>query len=303
MARAVRYEQFGGPEVLKVVEVEEPHAGPGEVRVRVSAAGLNPVDYKIFHGGPAAEAFGGAPGSGVGNDFAGVVDEIGDGVTGLSVGDRVFGGKRHEAIADFVVTTATALHRTPDGVTDELAAGLPIAGRTAAAAIEQLDLGASDTVLIGGAAGGVGVLATQLAARTGATVIATASERNHEFLRGLDAIPVSYGDGLSGRVRELGTPTAAADLNGVEVIETAKEFGVPAGRITAIAAHGHEGGGFVATGGVDAAPDALPRIAEGLADGSLVLPVEASYPLEQVAEAYRRLEQGHLRGKIIVTLN
>ncbi|WFR83866.1 NADP-dependent oxidoreductase [Arthrobacter sp. Y-9] len=303
MARAVRYERFGGPEVLDLVEVPEPHPGPGEVRVRVTAAGLNPVDFKIFHGGPVAEAFGGAPGSGVGNDFAGVIDELGDGVTGWAAGDRVFGGKRHEAIADFIVTTPESLQRTPERLPDEVAATLDIAGRTAAAAIDQLNLSPGDTVLIGGAAGGVGVLATQLAVAAGATVIGTASERNHEFLRELGAIPVVYGEGLEERVRALGTPTAAADLNGTEVIDVAQAFGVPAERITAIAAHGHGPEGFTATGGGDATPGALGRIASGLAEGSLVLPLEASHPVEEVADAYRLLEDGHVRGKVVVTLS
>ncbi|MDQ0710187.1 NADPH:quinone reductase-like Zn-dependent oxidoreductase [Arthrobacter woluwensis] len=160
-----------------------------------------------------------------------------------------------------------------------------------------------DTVLIGGAAGGVGVLATQLAVATGATVIGTASERNHEFLRGLGAVPVTYGAGLADRVAEIGTPTAAADLNGTEVITVAQGFGVPAERITAIAAHGHQDGGFIATGGGDAGPGALERIAAGLADGSLVLPLEATFPVEQVADAYRLLEEGHVRGKVVVTLD
>ena len=302
MTRAVRYEEFGGPEVLQLVEVAVPQPGPGEVRVRVTAAGLNPVDFKIFHGGPVAEAFGGAPGSGVGNDFAGVVDDLGEGVTDFSVGDRVFGGKRHEAVADFVLVPASSLHRTPDGLSDQLAASLDIAGRTAAAAIDQLKLSPEDTVLIGGAAGGVGVLATQLAVATGATVIGTASERNHEFLRGLGAIPVTYGEGLADRVAEIGTPTAAADLNGTEAITVAQGFGVPAERITAIAAHGHPGGGFTATGGGDAAPGSLERIAAALADGSLVLPLEAEFPVDEVADAYRLLEEGHVRGKVVVTV-
>lgn len=303
MARAVRYEEFGGPEVLQLVTGEVPQPGPGEVRVRVAAAGLNPVDFKIFHGGPVAEAFGGSPGSGVGNDFAGDIVELGEGVTDFAVGDRVFGGKRHEAVADFVLVPASALHRTPDGLSDELAASLDIAGRTAAAAIDQLKLTPEDTVLIGGAAGGVGALATQLAVATGATVIGTASERNHEFLRGLGAVPVTYGAGLADRVVEIGTPTAAADLNGAEVITVAQGLGVPAERITAIAAHGRPGGGFTATGGGDAAPGALERIAAGVADGSLVLPLEATFPVEQVADAYRLLEEGHVRGKVVVTLD
>ena len=156
MSRAVIYEAFGGPEVLQVREVAEPHAGPGEVRVRVTAAGLNPMDWLIPSRPEAAAQFGLTLPSGFGYDFAGVVDEVGGGATGFAVGDRVYGGALARAVADFVVLKASAegaegLFHTPDGVSDVVAGTLPVAGATAAAALAAIGLRSGDTVLIGGA--------------------------------------------------------------------------------------------------------------------------------------------------------
>jgi hypothetical protein len=170
MSRAVVYDTYGGPEVLDVREVPEPHAGPGEVRVRVTAAGLNPMDWIIASQPEVAAQFGLTVPAGFGYDFAGVVDEAGDGATGFAVGDRVFGGALGKAAADFVlVRTPTgasdAVFRTPDGISDEVASTLPVAGLTAAAALAAVGLRSGDTVLLGGAAGvfvGPEALATPL---------------------------------------------------------------------------------------------------------------------------------------------
>src|ERR1700678_30321 len=196
-------ESFGGPEVLEVRYVAEPHAGPGEVRVRVSAAGVNPVDWKLAGSAEAAGRFGVTLPAGFGNDLAGVVDEVGDGVTGFAAGDRVYGGVRGRAVADYAVARpgADLLLHTPDGVDDLTASTLMIAGRTADAVVSAIGVHAGDTVLIGGAAGGVGIFAVQLARRAGA------SEAAFGFLRGLGAAPVTYGDGLADRVRQLAPPT------------------------------------------------------------------------------------------------
>ncbi|MER6794888.1 alcohol dehydrogenase catalytic domain-containing protein, partial [Amycolatopsis mediterranei] len=160
MSRAVVYEKFGGPEVLELREVPEPHAGPGEVRVRVTAAGLNPMDWGLAARPEAAARFGITLPSGFGYDFAGVVDEVGPGVDHTAVGDRVHGGALGRAVADFVVLKASdTLFPTPDGLSDEVASTLPVAGSSAAAALAAVGLRAGDTVLIGGAAGGVGIFA------------------------------------------------------------------------------------------------------------------------------------------------
>ncbi len=239
MSRAVIQEQFGGPEVLEVRDVAEPHAGPGEVRVRVAAAGLNPVDWKVAASGEAARSFGVTLPAGFGNDFAGTVDEVGDGVTGFAAGDRVYGGARGHAVADYVVVRPgqdTLVH-TPIGVNDITASTLAIAGRTADAVVHTIGVQAGDAVLIGGAAGGVGVFTVQLARRAGARVIGTASPGAFDFLRDLGAEPVTYGDGLVDRVRALAPEgvTAAADMVGTETAQAAVELGVSPARIATIA--------------------------------------------------------------------
>jgi NADPH:quinone reductase-like Zn-dependent oxidoreductase len=303
MSTAVVVESYGGPEVLQVRDVPEPHAGPGQVRIRVTAAGLNPVDWKVASSAQAAEAFGVAVPTGFGNDFAGAVDEVGDGVSGFMVGDRVFGGARGRAVADYVVATlgTEVLLPTPDGVADEIAATLPIAGATADAVVSGLGLGPADTVLLGGAAGGVGVLAVQLARLAGARVIGTGSEGSSEFLRKLGAEPVAYGAGLADRVRALGPAvTAAADLYGTEAATAAIELGVPASRVVTIAASAPPAG-VRATGGRNATPGALARIASLIAAGELTVPIAASYPITAIRDAVTELRDGHVHGKIVIT--
>jgi NADPH:quinone reductase-like Zn-dependent oxidoreductase len=309
MSRAVIYETFGGPDVLDVREVADPHAGSGEVRVRVTAAGLNPMDWGIASSSEAAAMFAITLPSGFGYDFAGVVDEAGSGVVGFAVGDRVYGGKLGSAVADFVVIKTPTesfdgLFHTPDAVSNEVASVLPVAGATADAALKAIDLRAEDTVLIGGAAGGVGVFAVQLAKNTGARVIGTGSESSFAFLHELGADPVAYGDGLADRVRALAPDglTAATSLVGIETVEVALALGVPPKRISTIAAGPNPPGGVRATGGSDAPRDALDRIAAAIAAGELVVPIAATFPLDQIREAVELQRGGHTHGKIVITL-
>src|SRR5271165_1777904 len=208
MSRAVVYEKFGGPEVLEVRDVPEPHAGPSQVRVRVAAVGLNPMDWALALIPELAAVFGIALPSGFGYDFAGVVDEVSSDVEGFEVGDRVFGGVMSRAAADFVVVKSPpeereSLFHTPEAIGDDVASTLAVAGLTAAAALEAIGLRSGDTILIGGAAGGVGVFAVQLAKLAGAEVIGTASESTFDFLRHIGAEPVAYGPGLVERVRTM----------------------------------------------------------------------------------------------------
>ena len=205
-SRAVQLESFGGPEVLNLREVPAPQAGSGQIRVRATAAGLNPMDWCMTSDAETATRFGLSLPSGFGTDYAGVVDQVGDGVTEFAAGDRVFGGALSRAVADYVVTDAAGTiaaggdaHHTPDGVDDRTAATLAIAGRTAAAALAVVHPGPGDTLLIGGAGGGVGVFAVQLARLAGARVIGTGSATSADALRALGAEPVTYGDGLAGR--------------------------------------------------------------------------------------------------------
>jgi len=239
MSRAVIYESFGGPEVLEVREVPQPHAGPGEVRVRVAAVGLNPMDWGLALLPEAAARFGITVPSGFGYDFAGVVDEVGPGVDTFAAGDRVFGGAMGKAAADYLVMKfptppPDALYHTPDGLSDELASTLPLAGSTAVAALDAIGL------------------------CPGATVIGTASESTFEFLRTLGAEPVAYGAGLVDRVRKLAPDgvTAATNLVGTETVETALALGVPPERISTIAVGSNPPDGVRETGGSEARPDA-----------------------------------------------
>ncbi len=305
MSRAVIYEMFGGPEVLELREVPEPHAGPGEVRVRVAAAGLNPMDWVIASRPEVAQQFGITVPSGFGSDFAGVVDEVDGGVAGFAGGDRVYGGALGSAVADFVVVKAPSdrLWHTPEGISDEVAGTLPVAGLTAAAALAAIDLQPGDTVLVGGAAGGVGVFAVQLAKLAGARVIGTASESTFEFLRQLGAEPVAYGPGLADRVQTLAPAgvTAATDLFGTETAETALALGVPPERISTIAAGPNPPGGVRATGAIDARPGAMERITDAILAGKLTVPIAANLPIEQIRDAVALQAGRHVHGKIVIT--
>lgn len=305
MSRAVIHEEFGGTEVLQVREVPEPHAGPGEVRVRVAAAGLNPVDWKITSSAEAGARFGVTLPSGFGNDFAGTIDEVGAGVEGFAVGDRVYGGARCAAVADYAVVrpgTDPLLH-TPDGIDDVTASTLLIAGRTADAALAVIGVHEGDTVLIGGAAGGVGVFAVQLARLAGARVIGTASEGTFGFLKDLGAEPVAYGPGLADRVRALAPEgvTAATDLTGAETVAAALDLGVEPGRISTIA-NPAPPEGVRATGGAGATPGALERITAAIIAGDLTVPIAATYPIEEVHAAVNLQRSGHVHGKVVITL-
>ena len=306
MSRAVIYETFGGPEVLKLRDVPEPHAGPGEVRVHVAAAGLNPMDWGISSRPEAAAQFGITVPAGFGSDFAGVVDEVGGGATGFAVGDRVHGGALGRAAAELVVVTTPAdtLWHTPDGISDEVASTLAVAGHTAAAALAAIGLRSDDTGLIGGAAGGVGVFAVQLAKLAGASVIGTASKGTFEFLRQLGAEPVAHGPGLADRVRALarGAVTAATDLFGTETAETALALGVPPERISTIAAGPDPLGGVRPTGAIDAGPETAKRITDAIVAGTLVVPIAATFSIEQIREAVTLQRSGHVHGKVVLTL-
>ncbi|HEX2733311.1 MAG TPA: NADP-dependent oxidoreductase [Polyangiaceae bacterium] len=304
-------ERFGGPEVLEVREIAEPHASAGQLRVRVLAAGLNPMDWMFIAdddlGRRLRDARAAQPGLALtlpavfGHDFAGVVDEVGEGVAGFAVGDRVFGGALSRAVAEHAVVVPDEVHHTPSGVDDVTAATLDVAARTAAAALAVLEPSAGDTVLVGGAAGGVGTFAVQLARIAGARVIGTASEKSFEYLRGLGAEPVKYGDGLAERVRMLAPSgvTAATDLFGTETAKLALELGVPAARISMIAGQLPT---VTTVAGFQAVAGTLERVAALIAEGKLRVPIAATYPIEEIREAVTRQASRHVQGKIVVTL-
>jgi len=305
MSRRVQYSKLGGPEVLEIVEVEPPHAGPGQVRVRVQTAGLNPIDHKIFRGVAIAGARALVLPSGNGGDFAGVVDELGAGVSIFSLGDVVFGGRFGQAQADYVVTDAAALARVPAGLTIEQAGSLDIVARTAAASVAVIAPTVADTVFVSAAAGGVGVVASQLVVRAGARVIGSCGPENVEFLRSLGVEPVLYGDGLVEAIRALAPDgiTAALDNHGRASVDAALANGAPASRINTIADYQAPADyGVSAVGGSSAGLNELVDVASLVAAGELTFPIDSTYPLERVREAYERLLAGHLRGKIVLTL-
>jgi len=307
-SRAVRFEEFGGPERLTLATAPVPEVGPGQVRVRVTAAGLNPMDWIMTADTDTAARFGLGLPCGFGTDYAGLVEAVGDAVSGFAVGDRVFGGALSRAVADHVVVDASGtiagggdVHRTPDGVDDRTAATLTIAGCTAAAALAIVHPGPGDTVLVGGAGGGVGVFVVQLARLAGARVIGTGSPSSAEALRALGAEPVAYGDGLVERVRELAPDgiTAALDLHGTETALAARELAVPDARITTIAA---QLDGITPANGAAAEPGAIEDIAALVASGQLRVPIAAHFPIEQVREAVELQAGRHVHGKVVIDL-
>jgi NADPH:quinone reductase-like Zn-dependent oxidoreductase len=307
-SRAVQLESFGGPEVLNLREVPAPQAGPGQIRVRVTAAGLNPMDWFMTSDAQTAAQFGLSLPSGFGTDYAGVVDQVGDGVTEFAAGDRVFGGALSRAVADYVVIDVAGTiaaggdaHHTPDGVDDRTAATLAIGGCTAAAALAVVKPGPGDTLLIGGAGGGVGVFAVQLARLAGARVIGTGSATSADALRALGAEPAAYGDGLAGRLRALAPAgvTAAIDLYGTETAQAARELSVPDERITTIAA---QVDGITPANGANAAPGAIEEIARLVAAGQLRVPIAASFPVERIRAAVELQAGRHVHGKVVIDL-
>ncbi|WEV42471.1 NADP-dependent oxidoreductase [Bifidobacterium sp. ESL0682] len=314
--KAIRIHEFGGPEVLNIEDVPEPHPGKGQVRVRVTAVSLNVADVFAYSSQQVADMFGLPLPLGMGNDFAGVIDEVGENVTGYAVGDRVFGGARERAAAEYIVVdpqqlgaprtpVADELYHSPDGADDAVLSTIQTSGLTADAAIDALHLTSDDTVLIGGAAGGVGTVAVQLAKLTGARVIGTASPSTFSFLEQFGAEPVAYGDGLADRVRQLAPNgiTAAADVYGTEAAQTALDLGVDAKRITAVATRDPKlvEQGIILTGSLTAPADSSDRLARLMAEGKLTVPV-TTFPLDQVREATESLIKRHTHGKIVITL-
>ena len=304
MSRAVRFDEYGGVDVLNVVEVEDPVPGPGQLVVRVKAAGINPGEAKIREG-LLHERWPATFPSGQGSDLAGVVEGVGDGVDGFQVGDEVIGFTDTRASqAELVVIDAENATRRPAGVPWEVAGALFVVGATAYAAVRAVNLSDGDTVVVSGAAGGVGSLAVQLARRTGATVIGLASEHNHEWLRGHGVVPVSYGDGVADRVRAAAPDGVDAfiDTIGGGYVELALELGVAPDRIDtiadfeAVAKHGVKAEGNAA----GASAQTLAELATLIEEGALEVPIAATYPLDQVRDAYADLERNHTRGKIVL---
>ena len=303
MPKAVRFDEYGGVDVLKVVDVPQPVPGPGQVLVQVKAAGINPGEAKIRDGLLAARFPATFP-SGEGSDLAGVVAATGPDVSGFSAGDEVIGFTDNRAShAEYVLTEAANLTPKPAAVPWEVAGALFVVGATAWAAVRAVALTEGDTVVVAGAAGGVGSVAVQLARRAGATVIGLASPANHEWLRRHGVVPVTYGDGVADRIRQAaGKVDAFIDTVGGDYVQIALDLGVEPSRIDTIAnfeavgKYGVKGDGSA----VGSSAEVLAELAGLIASGDLEIPIAAAYPLDQVRDAYRRLAQGHLLGKIVL---
>jgi NADPH:quinone reductase-like Zn-dependent oxidoreductase len=304
MPRAVRFDQYGGLEVLKVVEVDRPIPGPGRVLVRVKAAGINPGEASIRKG-LFAERWPSTFPSGQGSDLAGIVEEVGAEVKNTAVGDEVIGFTNDRSSqAEFVVVEADNLVPRPGTVSWEQAGALFVAGTTAYAAVRSVALSAGETVVVSGAAGGVGSIAVQLAKNAGAKVIGLAGDANHKWLTEHDVIPVTYGAGVEGRIRAAcgGKVDAFIDTFGGGYVELALNLSVAKSRIDTIIDFAAAAKYGVKTEGNHEAANAevLARLAGLLAAGRLEIPIARVYPLAEAREAYRELEQRHTRGKIVL---
>lgn len=298
--RAVQFSEYGDPDVLHVADVEEPHASTGQIRVAVEGASVNPMDWKI-RSGALQQAIPFDLPKIVGSDVAGVVDEVGDGVTGVEVGDEVFGPAVGGGAAQYALLEHYAAK--PPGLSWPAAAGLPVAVETTIRTLDLLGLRSGHTLLVNGAAGGVGVAAVQFARARGAQVIGTASEGNHEFLRSLGVEPTTYGDGLVERVRELAPDGVdrALDTAGRGALPDLVEITGSPDHVVTIADFGAaEHGVRITTGAEGRSWEALDEAAELYESGKLAMPVAQTFPFEQAPAAHRLSEEGHVRGKLVL---
>jgi NADPH:quinone reductase-like Zn-dependent oxidoreductase len=301
--KAVRFDEYGGIDVLKVVDVPRPVPMAGQVLVRVKAAGINPGEAKIRVGLEDSTWPATFP-SGEGSDLAGIVSRTGPGVTSFSAGDEVIGWTDNRAShAEYVAVEEQHLTAKPAGVPWEEAGALFVAGSTAYAAVRAVGLTGGDTVAVSGAAGGVGSIAVQLARQAGATVIGVASGAHHPWLAAHGVIPAAYGDGMAGRIRRAASKVDAfIDTFGAGYVQLALELGVEPSRIDtivnfeAVARYGVNADGNAAA----STASVLAELAGLIAAGELELPIAATFPLDAVQDAYRRLAEGHVLGKIVL---
>lgn len=297
--KAVQFDRYGGIEVLRIAELTIPEPGNGEVLIEVKATSINPGESKLRSGMLQSDIPLTFP-SGQGTDLAGVVIDIGDAVADVALGDEVIGfTRKHASHAEYVLAEVRNLIPKPRNISWEVAGSLAIAGTTAHAAVRAVALRPGDIVAVSAAAGGVGSIAVQLARLAGATVIGIARPENHAWLAARDVMPLAYDKNLAANLTKLHI-TALVDAYGDGYVELAIKLGVARDRINTImdfqAARQHG----VKTQGFDARAEVLAELAGLIAAGSLDVPIAATFPLAAVQTAYRQLEQGHTRGKIVL---
>jgi NADPH:quinone reductase-like Zn-dependent oxidoreductase len=305
--KAVRFDEYGPVTVLDVRDVPVPAPGPGQVLIRVKAAGINPGEAKIREGA-LHELWPATFPSGQGSDFAGVVGRLGPEVTTVAPGDDVIGWvDTRSSQAEYVVAEAANLARKPAHLPWEVAGAIPVVGFTAWAMVRAVDVKAGDTVVVSGAAGGVGGIAVQLAKRKGATVIGLAGPSNHDWLVRHDVIPVVYGDGVAERIRGAAPANASIDAfldtHGGDYVELAlNDLKVRPERIDTIARFDAKAKYGVKVDGNAAGASAatLSELAALAAAKDIEIPLAQTFPLGEVRAAYAQLAKGHVRGKIVL---
>jgi NADPH:quinone reductase-like Zn-dependent oxidoreductase len=301
--KAVRFEEYGTVDVLHVEEVPTLVPGPGQVLVQVKAAGINPGEAKIRAGLLHSRWPATFP-SGQGSDLAGVVAGIGPGTVGVTLGENVIGYTDDRASqAEYALVQVEHLTPRPAAVPWEVAGALFVAGATAYAAVRAVAPGPGDTVVVAGAAGGVGSIAVQLARLTGASVVGLAGQPNHDWLAAHDVIPVAYGAGVADRIRAAASKVDAfIDTYGADYVQLALELGVGADRIDTIAnfAAVTEYGVKADGNAAGASGGTLAQLAGLVTMGQLEVPIAATFPLADVRAAYRLLADGHIRGKVVL---
>ena len=302
MSIAMEFAAYGPPEVLQPVEVGTGEPGPGQVRVRMKAAGVQPFDCRVRNGDLAQYMPLTLP-SRVGGELAGVVDAVGDGVTSAAVGDEVIGFAHLRCSAEAVVLDATDLVAKPAAMPWDEAGGLSASGQTASTVLDRLGVGPGDTLLVHAAAGGVGSMAVQLAVARGARVVGTAGERNHDYLRSLGATPVTYGPGLADRVAGAAPDGVTAVLDGIggEALDVSTQLVADRSRIATIADPARAGRLGVAYVQSDRSAARLADLVHLYEKGRLRVFVSHTFPLLDLPAAHREVETGHVRGKVVVT--
>ncbi|GIN39397.1 MULTISPECIES: NADP-dependent oxidoreductase [Heyndrickxia] len=302
--KAAAISTFGPPDVLQVIEFDTPYAGPEQVRVRIKAAGIQPFDVEVRKSGWAPPGFDVRYPQILGNEFAGIIDQVGDKVTDFSVGDEVLGWALLSCYAEYVVVSADQIVYKPQNMPWEEAGAITASGQTAHTALQELGVDKGDTILIHAAAGGVGTFAVQLAQAWGATVIGTASEQNHDYLRSLGALPITYGPDLAERVRALVPKSVdiAFDAAGDEALRASLELVQNKKRIGTIVAFSLAEELGVRQIRSHRTVGRLAELVELYSQGKLKVHIRKAFPLQRAADAHREIESGHGRGKVVLTM-